>query len=167
MCAFLNNAIVMGIDASFGVILGSLIKTMGSSASAVAWIPSIHTTSMSFFAWVSTILIQRLGFRVVICVGVMISSGAYLGAILSENVVALVLSYGVIGGAGSGLLYTPGNIVSSYYFEKKRDMATSIAICGGGVGIAFIEPFANYINMHFGVKAVLSPLPYCPYCHYS
>ena len=156
ICALLNNAIVQGIDASFGEIIGPLIRTLGSSASVVAWVPSIYTTNQSFFSWVSTIFTQKYGFRVVISVGVLVSFGAYLSAIWSENVIALLLTYGVIGGAGSGLLYTPGNIISSYYFEKHIDIATSIAICGGGIGIAFIEPLSNHINTKFGVNAVFA-----------
>ena len=152
--ALINNAIVNGIDCSFGVIIGSLIKKLDSSAATVSWISSIHTSSMFLFAWVSTILTQKYGFRVVIIGGVIVSCLAYMGAAFSNTFTLLILTYGVLGGAGSGLLFAPGNIVSSYYFENQRAIATGIAMCGSGVGVAIISPLANYLNINFGAQSV-------------
>ena len=153
-CALINNAVVVGIDSSFGVIIASVIETLDSNPSAVSWIPSIRSTCMYFVAWVSTMLVQRFGFRVVFTAGAVLSCLAFAVAVLNENFIILMLSYGIIGGSAAGLLHAPGNIVVSYYFEKHRKIASGIAICGGGVGIAIIEPLTNLINITFGPKGV-------------
>ena len=156
LSAFVSNAIVNGIDSSFGEIIGSLIKNLDSNAATVSWISSIHTSNMFLFAMVSTTLIQKHGFHIVIIGGVIVSCLAYIGAAFSNNVILLTLTYGVFGGAGSGLLFTPGNIVSSYYFEKQRAIATGIAMCGSGVGVASISTLANYLNINFGAQSVFA-----------
>lgn len=153
-CALINNAIVNGIDCSFGVILSSVMKKLNSSASTVSWIASIHTSCMFLFAWISTILTQKFGFRLVITFGVIISCVAYICSIFTHNFIVLLLSYGVVGGAGSGLLFSPGNIVTNLYFEKLRPIATGIAMCGAGIGVAAISPLTNYLNIEYGPKAV-------------
>ena len=152
--ALINNAIINGINQSFGVILGSLIESFGSSATTVSWIPAIHTSVWFLFAWISTMLTQKYGFRVVIIAGAIISCISHLAAACTNNFVFVLLTYGVIGGVGSGLRDSIGNIVCSYYFEKYREIATGIAMCGGGVGIALVGPLANFVNTQYGEQGV-------------
>ena len=109
---------------------------------------------MFLFAWISTILTQKFGFRLVITFGVIISCLAYICSIFTHNFIVLLLSYGVVGGAGSGLLFSPGNIVTNLYFEKLRPIATGIAMCGAGIGVATISPLTSYLNIEYGPKAV-------------
>ena len=154
LLALLSNAVVVGMDASFGLIIHSVIEKLESSASTISWIPSIRSTCMYLFAWISTSLTQRYGFRIVFMAGAILSCLASVGAVFSENFVFLLLSYGVIGGAGAGLLFAPGNIVASYYFDKYRKIATGFAICGGGIGIAIIDPLINLITIKFGYRGV-------------
>ena len=45
-----------------------------------------------------------------------------------------MLTYGVIGGFGLGLIYLPAVVAVGYYFEKRRALATGISVCGSGVG---------------------------------
>ena len=156
-CALVNNGIVLGIDYSFGVIIESLNGILDSNDSTVSWIPSIHDTSMFLFAWISTIMTQKYGFQAVILGGSIISSVGYLAAafaVLNKSLIVLVLTHGVIGGAGSGILFAPGNTLASYYFEKHRNVSIGIAMCGGGIGIACFEPLVNYINIQFGAHSV-------------
>ena len=163
--ALATYGIAVGIDSSFGVIIGSLMEGLETSTSTISWIASTHSSFMYLFSWISTMLTQKYGFRSVFIGGAIISSMAYIGAAFTEDFVSLCLTYGVIAGAGSGLLYAPGSIVVTYYFDKHREIATGIAICGGGVGVAIIDSLANCINIKFGshgvfiAYALLSLLP--------
>lgn len=44
----------------------------------------------------------------------------------------LMVTYGIIGGFGFGLIYLPAVVAVGYYFETKRSLATGIAVCGSG-----------------------------------
>ena len=50
----------------------------------------------------------------------------------SVNVAMLMATYGIAGGFGMGLVYLPSVCVVGYYFEKKRALATGMAVCGSG-----------------------------------
>ena len=154
----------MGIDASFGQIIGSIIEHEGSTAGKTAWIESIHTSCMYLFASISTVLSKKYGFFPVVVGGFVLSCTAYLCCGFTENVNILLLTYGVLGGAGSGLLFTPGQIICTYYFKKHRAIATGIATSGTSVGITCLSILSSYVNITYGTRyvfiafCILSPL---------
>ncbi|KHJ39890.1 transporter, major facilitator family protein [Trichuris suis] len=83
---------------------------------------------------------NRFGARVVIIVG---SVGLSVGCILSalvNSLVAMMITFGVIGGIGAGLTYIPAVVFVGYYFERKRAIATGIAMAGSGVGAVVMPP---------------------------
>ena len=51
----------------------------------------------------------------------------------------------LIGGFGLGLCYLPSVVCCGYYFEKRRALATGIAVCGSGVGCFAFAPLANLL----------------------
>lgn len=64
-----------------------------------------------------------------------------------------VLTQGVLGGTGCGLLFTPAISVLAHYFSKNRAHAISIAVAGsslGGIVIpAIVDHLLNYQNISF------------------
>ena len=57
-----------------------------------------------------------------------------------------------LGGAGSGLLYTPANIACTQYFEKWKSISTGISMSGVGCGTMVVSLICNYVNIEYGVK---------------
>ena len=51
----------------------------------------------------------------------------------------------LVAGFGFGLVYLPSVISVSYYFERKRAMATGIAVCGAGVGTMVFAPLGRLL----------------------
>ena len=158
--AFLTSFTIIGIDSSFGVVIGSLIDVLESNTSTVSWIPSVHSSSMFFFASVSSILLKKFGLRSVILIGTALSCASYLASIFLQNYTGLLLAYGVIGGAGSGLLYTPANIACTQYFEKWKSISTGISMSGVGCGTMVVSLICNYVNIEYGVKVRVILLRY-------
>ena len=81
----------------------------------------------------------------------------------------LMITYGVIGGIGFGLIYLPAIVSVGYYFEKRRAFATGIAVCGSGFGTFIFAPVANLLLEHFdwkGANLLLAGLIfYCAGCN--
>lgn len=48
-------------------------------------------------------------------------------------------------GLGFGLMYCPAIIIVTVYFEKRRALATGIAVAGAGVGTLIFPPFTAYL----------------------
>jgi len=49
------------------------------------------------------------------------------------NMAVMFIVYGILGGIGFSLIYVPAVITVGFYFDKKRALATGIAICGSGL----------------------------------
>ena len=56
---------------------------------------------------------------VISCLGLMLS-------VFSSNVYILIFTFGIVGGFGQGLLYTPACIVPGLWFDKNRALATGV-----------------------------------------
>lgn len=82
--------------------------------------------------------------------GSILASSAFVLSTFSVNVNMLMLTYGVMGGIGFGMIYLPAVVAVGYYFEKKRSLATGIAVCGSGFGTFVFAPLASYLLKTFG-----------------
>ena len=60
-----------------------------------------------------------------------------------------------IPGIGFGLMYLPSVILVGFYFEKKRALATGIALCGSGIGTFVFAPFSRFLITFYGWKGGL------------
>ena len=151
--AFIASVATIGVDNSFGVVIGSLMEVLDSTTSKIAWIQSIHSSFMFLFAFFSSLMLKTLSFRCVIFTGTFLCSVSYVACIYFENYIGLIIGYGVVGGAGSGILFTPANIACVHYFDKHKAVATGIAMSGGGFGTMGVSLLCNYMNIIYGYKA--------------
>lgn len=97
-------------------------------------------------------LANKYGCRAVCIAGSIISASAFVLSTFSTSVNMLMLTYGILGGFGFGLIYLPAVVAVGYYFETKRSLATGIAVCGSGFGTFTFAPLANLLLEHFDWK---------------
>ena len=60
-----------------------------------------------------------------------------------------------VSGFGFGMMYLPAIVIVGYYFEKRRALATGIAVCGSGIGMFVMAPFSGFLLQQFGYKGAL------------
>lgn len=111
-----------------------MIAALGVSLPAIQVTFSLLVLLQAFLSPFQGWLIDRLGTRTLLAVG-----GALVGAswILSSyvtSVAALYVTYGVLGGVGTGIIYVGviGHMVQ--WFPDRRGLATGIAAAGYGCG---------------------------------
>lgn len=95
-------------------------------------------------------LCNKFGCRAVCIAGSILSCTAFVLSTFSVNVNMLMMTYGVMGGIGFGMIYLPAVVLCGLYFEKKRSLATGIAVCGSGFGTFVFAPLATYLLEQFG-----------------
>jgi len=138
--AFMNHIIVDGIAFTFGVFLKDFTDYFEAGSARTALVGSLMSGCYLLTAPFAGILITHFGCRTVaMCGGVLAAMGFSL-CTLSPDINVLMVTYGIMGGVGLGILYLPNMIAVSYYFEKKRALATGIAVCGAGVGCFVFAP---------------------------
>lgn len=146
------NMIVDGIAYTFGVFLGEFVEYFGEGKGKVAWVGSLLSGVYLSAGPVVSALANKYGCRAVCIAGALISCLAFVLSTLSTSVNMLMLTYGVMGGFGFGLIYLPAVVAVGYYFETKRSLATGIAVCGSGFGTFTFAPFANWLLANFDWK---------------
>ncbi|KAJ8316294.1 hypothetical protein KUTeg_006308 [Tegillarca granosa] len=100
-------------------------------------------------------LTNKFGCRPVTIAGSIVASlGFFIGS-YADSVNILLVTYGVMGGFGFGLIYLPSIVSVGYYFEKKRALATGIAVCGSGIGTFMFSPVNNLLLRDFDWKYLL------------
>jgi MFS family permease len=84
-------------------------------------------------------LIEKLGPRTVGIIGSVIVAAGWMLCYLTQggNIMALVLTYGVIAGSGVGLAYGGPIAVAARWFPDKKGLAVGLTVAGFG-GSAFI-----------------------------
>lgn len=144
--------IVDGIAYTFGLFLGEFVNYFGESKGTVAWVGSLLCGTYLLAGPLVSALSNKFGCRVVCIAGSLLASFAFVLSIFSTSVTMLMLTYGVMGGLGFGMIYLPAVVAVGYYFETKRSLATGIAVCGSGVGTFAFAPLANYLLKMFDWK---------------
>ncbi|XP_031622504.1 uncharacterized protein LOC116340250 isoform X4 [Contarinia nasturtii] len=150
--SFMCNMIVDGIAYTFGVFLGEFVTYFGEGKGKVAWVGSCLSGVYLSAGPVVSALANKYGCRAVCIAGSIISAAAFVLSTFSTSVNMLMLTYGILGGFGFGLIYLPAVVAVGYYFETKRSLATGIAVCGSGFGTFTFAPLANLLLEHFDWK---------------
>jgi len=150
IASFLCNMILDGIAYSFGVLLTPLCRYFNADAGTVSWVGSLLCGVYLMSGPIVGGLVNKFGCRPVCMAGSLITCIAFSLSIFATNVPMLMLTYGVLGGFGLGLIYLPAVVAVGYYFEKKRALATGISVCGSGVGTFIFAPFATYLLDQYG-----------------
>ncbi|XP_053116846.1 monocarboxylate transporter 13-like [Hemicordylus capensis] len=155
LAAFLQTALVFGVIRSWGVFFVEFVAYFGGSSSAVSWVLSLGVTVLQFASPVGSALSGRFGARPVVMVGGLLSGLGLLLASFSASLAHLYLSVGLLTGLGWALVFTPSMAAVSHYFEKRRTLATGLAVSGAGVSSLVFSPLFQYLVDLYGWRGAL------------
>lgn len=82
--------------------------------------------------------------------GAILASACMVASFWAQNVITLCITIGIGAGFGFGLIYLPAIVSVTMYFEKKRSLATGIAVCGSGFGTFIFAPIISKLLTEFG-----------------
>ncbi|MEQ1728933.1 MAG: oxalate/formate MFS antiporter, partial [Vicinamibacterales bacterium] len=95
---------------------------------------SILIVVQTFLSPWQGVLVDRFGPRLLLSIGVVVSGLSWVAASQTESLTGLYLTYGLLGGIGTGIVYVGvvGHMVQ--WFPDKRGLATGMVAAGYGVG---------------------------------
>jgi len=95
---------------------------------------SILIVVQTFLSPWQGVLVDRFGPRLLLSIGVVVSGMSWVAASQTESLTGLYLTYGLLGGMGTGIVYVGvvGHMVQ--WFPDKRGLATGVVAAGYGVG---------------------------------
>ncbi|XP_070491852.1 monocarboxylate transporter 14-like isoform X1 [Chironomus tepperi] len=145
IASFFCNCIVDGIVYSFGIFLDDFCKYFDVGKGTISWAGSLLSGVYMCVGPIVSALANKYGCRAVCIAGSIVAALAFTLSTLSTNVKVFFITYGVMGGAGFGMIYLPAIVFVGYYFEKKRSLATGIAVCGSGFGAFVFAPLSSFL----------------------
>ncbi|XP_023338137.1 monocarboxylate transporter 2 [Eurytemora carolleeae] len=152
LASFLCMVVLDGIAYTFGFLLTPLVEHFQSDRSTVSWVGSLLCGMYMLSGPIVGGLVNRFGTRPVCIAGAILAWSSISLSTLSVNVPMLMVTYGVIGGFGLGLIYLPAVVAVGHYFESKRALATGIAVCGSGVGTFLFAPLSSWLIQNYDWK---------------
>jgi MFS family permease len=147
--ALVSMAFWLGIRTSFSVFYVALLEDFSWSRGDSAGVQSMALITYTILAPLVGGLIDRFGPRRVIVPGVLILSlGLGLCATI-DSLTQFYILYGVIMGSGiSAIGIVSYSAILAHWFEKKRGLASGIAVSGMGLGTFALVPLSQgFISM--------------------
>ncbi|KAJ2688459.1 hypothetical protein H4R19_006568, partial [Coemansia spiralis] len=112
--------------------------------STLAWVGTLQFAMMNVLGTPAGILCERLDTRLVTFTGGAIMAVALIIASFCDGAAwKLILTQGIVYGAGGSLVYIPACSIPSQWFVKRRALAVGVVIAGSGIGGLWMTPATN------------------------
>ena len=106
------------------------------------------------FMPINSAFANLFGFRRVCFVGGIFYSLGLVLTTISPNIYVFYLTFGLTMGWSGGLILMSWMPLVAFYFEKRRALATGLAISGSGVGVAILPILSSALLLKFGWQGV-------------
>jgi oxalate/formate antiporter len=116
---------------------GPLNQKLGTTLAELQWTFSLLVILQTWFSPFQAYLVDRFGPRLLISIGALLSGGSWVLSSYVGNVWLLYLTYGVLGGFGTGIIYVGIIGLMVRWFPDRRGLATGLAAAGYGFGAVF------------------------------
>ena len=143
--ALISMAFWFGIRTSFSVFYVALLEDFPWSRGETAAVQSVALITYSILAPLVGGLIDRLGPRRIVGTGILVLASGLVLCAFVKTLVQFYLYYGVVMAAGiTCISIVSYSAILANWFEKKRGLASGIAVSGMGVGTFFLVPLSQY-----------------------
>jgi MFS transporter, OFA family, oxalate/formate antiporter len=113
------------------------MKTTGSKLSEVQWTITILIVLQTWLAPAQGYLVERFGPKLLIGLGAVLSGLGWVASSYITNLYGLYLTYGLLCGIGTGIVYIGIIGLMVKWFPERRGFATGIVAAGYGFGAIF------------------------------
>ncbi|KAJ8728393.1 hypothetical protein PYW08_016778 [Mythimna loreyi] len=153
--SFLIATVADGLAFSYGLMHDKFVIYFESSEAKTSLIGSLFISVPLIAGPIMSALVDRYGCRSMTIVGGVASTIGFVAASYSNSVEVLYVTYGIMAGLGTGLLYVTAVVSIAYWFEKRRNLAVGLGSCGVGFGTFIYSPLTRYLLEEFGWRGTL------------
>ncbi|OQV25976.1 putative Monocarboxylate transporter 14 [Hypsibius exemplaris] len=135
LAAFFCSFIVDGVAGAFGMYRVELKELYPNEPHyLISFIGSLIYGVYLLMGPISCGLAETFGYRSTIMLGAVIASVGFFSSCYVTHLLWLYLTFGIIGGIGFGLIYSPSIMCVCSHFKERNALAVSITVCGSSVG---------------------------------
>lgn len=137
---FLILTMGFGSAYSFGTFFAPLQEQFGASRAAVSAAFSLAILTLFSVGPLTGTLADRLGPRVLVSGGVALVGCGLILASLAQHLWQVQAAFALCIGGGVGMSYVPAVGAVQKWFDRRRGLASGIAVSGIGVGTLVVPP---------------------------
>ena len=115
-----------------------LTESLGVSLAEVQVTFSLLIVLQTFLSPLQGYLIDRFGPRLLLSVGAVLSGGSWVLAAHIDSLMGLYLTYGLLGGVGTGIIYVGVVGMMVQWFPDRRGLAAGMVAAGYGFGAVLL-----------------------------
>lgn len=142
--AFLVSACADGLSFSYGLLQEEFARYFDTTQSQVSMIGSLFIATPLLAGPIMSALVDRYGCRVMTMIAGLLSTISFLLASVCNSIEMLCLTFGFMSGLAMGILYVTAVVSVAFWFDKKRNLAVSLASSGIGFGTLIYSPMTHY-----------------------
>ena len=105
-----------------------------------AWVGSVGIALIFVLGPLTSMLVNRLGYRLTAILGGLSGSIGLLLSSFASSIYVIYGTYSVLFGFGGSCIFVSSYVVTSQYFERNRSIATGILASGTGLGVLGMAP---------------------------
>lgn len=109
-------------------------------------------------------LVDRYGCRSMTIFGGMVSALGFLVSSWAQSIVIMYFTFGVVTGAGLGIIYVTSVVSVTYWFDERRNLAMGLATCGVGMGTFLFAPCIQFSVAQIGWRSTVMLLSSTFFC---
>lgn len=144
--AALGINLILGVLYAWGVVAKALRGQWNWTSTQAALPFTVATASFALTMIFAGRLQDKIGPRFVAITGGFILGGALMLSSLVSTPVAMMLTFGVVGGMGIGLGYSSTTPPSIKWFPPARKgLITGLVVSGVGIAAVYISPLTEYL----------------------
>jgi MFS transporter, OFA family, oxalate/formate antiporter len=125
------------------LFVGPLNQKLGTTLAALQWTFSLLIILQTFLSPLQAYLVERFGPRNLISLGTLLAGASWVLSAYATNLLLLYITYGIIGGFGTGIVYVGVIGLMVRWFPDRRGLATGLAAAGYGFGAFFTSFFID------------------------
>ncbi|OZJ07003.1 hypothetical protein BZG36_00209 [Bifiguratus adelaidae] len=158
LSAFLVNGYIFGTILSWGVyqqVYLTEVYPTQTNQFEISFVGTLAAAAMLSLGLLVAPVVDRIGFRLTMLVGVFIVPIALILASFNTALWQLYITQGFLFGFGAAFIYTPTTAVVTQWFVKYRGLAIGIAVSGSGFGGLALSPLIHWFITGWGYRNAL------------
>jgi len=144
--SFLSFFIADGWSYSFGILFPSIVEYFDESRGTTALVGTLVYAIPMTVSPLACALVTGYGCRPVAVCGGALTGMSLAVACMATSVSGLCIIVGVLSGFGLALVYVSSLFIVTIYFERRRGLATGLAVTGSGMGALAFPPLIEMLN---------------------
>ncbi|HOP85561.1 MAG TPA: OFA family MFS transporter [Syntrophorhabdaceae bacterium] len=110
----------------------------------------IFLATFSLFIFLSGKFLDKFGPKIVMSIGGIVVGIGWILTYFATSISMVVVTYGIIGGAGVGIVYGGPVSVATRWFPDKKGLAVGLALLGFGASAFVTAPLAKSLIVSYG-----------------